>query len=224
MRILLIDDHDMVAAGIRGLLGAAMPGVEILVAGTGEEALRLHREEPCDVVVLDLMIPGIGGVETARRLRAASPGVKILVLTAHLDETNARQALLAGVDGVMAKTSSMRGLLFALEAIQAGGLFLDPSLGGVLVRRFLQASVATDRLSNLLIGLTRREREVLGLLLQGDTSRAMAQKFGLSEKTVHKHRASLLEKMEVKTSRQLKAMRPKLWPLLGLNGENGAGR
>lgn len=198
VRVMLVDDHTLVREGIRHIL-AATPGIEVVAeAGDGTEALGRAAEARPDVVVLDLSLPGIGGLELTTRLRSALPGVKVLILSVHDHQEYVLGAVRAGAQGYLRKDTSPAELRAALQAVARGESYFSPP-----VARHLTAAVRGDSLpedpAGRLARLTPREREVLAGIAAGETSRAIATRLGLSPRTVETYRESLARKLDIKS-------------------------
>ncbi len=195
---MLVDDHTIVREGIRHVL-TATPGVEVVAeAGDGEAALRLAEETRPDIVVLDLSLPGAGGLEVTARLRAALPEIRVLILSVHDHPEYVLGAVRAGAQGYLRKDTSPAELREALRAVARGESYFSPP-----VARHLTAAVRGDApaadAGTRLARLTPREREVLAGIAAGETSRAIAVRLGLSPRTVEGHRESLARKLDIKT-------------------------
>lgn len=192
LRVLLADDHTILREGVRLLL-EAQPGIAVVgEAGDGAEALALaHRLRP-DIVVLDLAMPGLSGLETTRRLRAELPEVQVVVLTMHADREYVTEAVQAGAAGYVLKQAAAQELVRALRAVRDGAAYLHPAATRALIgdyrRRCDEASAG---------GLTPREREVLRQVALGLNNRAIANALGISVKTVEAHRANLMAKLDM---------------------------
>jgi DNA-binding NarL/FixJ family response regulator len=195
---MLVDDHAIVREGVRHVL-AATPGVEVVgEAGDGDTALTLAQDCQPDVVVLDLSLPGLSGLEVARQLRQLLPAVRILILSVHDHAEYVVGAVRAGAQGYLRKDSSPAELREALRAVAGGESYFSPP-----VARQLSAAVrgeATgDDTPGRLARLTPREREVLCGVAGGETSREMAARLGLSPRTVEAYRDSLARKLDIRT-------------------------
>ena len=175
MRILLVDDHPVVRAGLRQLLAAALPAT-VSEAAEGREALALARREAPDLIVLDLNLPGIGGVELIRRLLRQDPAQRVLVLSMHVAPHYAARALQAGAKGYVSKNAPPEELLTALRRIAAGGHYVETEIAQALA---LQGGGA-DPLQRL----SERDLEMLRLLAEGRSLAEIAAALGLGYKTV----------------------------------------
>jgi two-component system response regulator NreC len=191
IRVLLVDDHAVLRSGLRLLLERE-EGVEpVGEAGTAEDAVRsLPRLRP-DLVVIDLEMPGIGGIEGAQRIRDTAPGVRVLVLSMHDRPQDVRRAFDAGADGYLPKAAADEDLVRAIRAVADGERYVHPSLGAALAAPAASAGPIEE--------LTEREREVLRLLALGHTNQEIAQELIVSVRTVESHRAHVMTKLRVAT-------------------------
>lgn len=195
---MLVDDHTIVREGIRHVL-MATPGVEVVAeAGDGEAALRLAAETRPDIVVLDLSLPGAGGLEVTARLRQSLPDIRVLILSVHDHPEYVLGAVRAGAQGYLRKDTSPAELREGLRAVARGESYFSPPVARHLTAAVRGDSPAADA-GTRLAKLTPREREVLAGIAAGETSRAIALRLGLSPRTVESHRESLARKLDIKT-------------------------
>jgi len=190
IRILLADDHVIVRQGLRLLLEQA--GMRVIgEASDGQEALRLAHEHMPDVAVLDLAMPALNGLETARRLREILPQTKIVLLTMYTEEPYVLEALQAGVVGYVLKTQAAGDIVQAIRDALQGAIYLSSRVAHTVVQAYLtQASRSPDP-------LTSREREIVQRIAEGQTTKEIAAVLGLSVKTVESHRSSLMRKLDI---------------------------
>jgi|CXWL01.1.fsa_nt_gi DNA-binding NarL/FixJ family response regulator len=195
IRIMLVDDHNVVRRGLAALLEME-GGFEVVAeAEDGETALRRAGEVQPDVVMLDLSMPRLNGLETARRLRRQLPQTQVLVLSMHEDEEFVAQALQAGAGGYVLKRSMEEELFLALRAVANGNVFVSPAVARPIVDEYLRrAGPSTERSGPV---LTSREREVLQLIAEGRTTTEVAQALSISPHTAVRHRANLMQKLGV---------------------------
>jgi len=195
IRALLADDHTLVRAGIRGLL-RGLPGVEVVgEAEDGHEALRLAEALRPDVVLLDIGMPGLNGLEVAGRLAALDPSIRVLILSMHTSEEYVLRALRAGCAGYLLKRSAVSELEVAVRAVARGETYLSPAVSKQVVDDYVgRTGGATDPID----ALTPRQREILQLVAEGNTSKEIAERLGLSFKTVEAHRAQIMERLGVR--------------------------
>jgi DNA-binding NarL/FixJ family response regulator len=200
IRILLADDHAMLRQGTSELLNRE-PDIEVVgEAGDGQEAVELALRLAPDVVIMDVRMPVLSGIEATRRIRETLPGVQVLVLTAHDDDQYIFSLLQAGASGYLLKTAPVSDLVKAIRQVQAGESPLDPSISRKVVVRMLGdrggllAAAEESSQSEL---LTARELEVLQLLVQGMNNRAIADALYISDRTVQAHLTNIFAKMHV---------------------------
>ena len=200
IRILLADDHGVMRAGLRALLEAA-PGIDIVEeAGNGEEAIHLAGELNPDILLLDIGMPGIGGIEATRRLKQSFPQMKVLILTAYEDESLLREAVTAGASGYIIKRAAQEELIAAIQAVSRGDLYIHPAITRLL---FTAPSPAISTKKGALETLTPRETEVMRYIIRGYTNRQIAEAMFISTRTVEGHRASLFGKLGLKNRVEL---------------------
>ncbi|HEU0016556.1 MAG TPA: response regulator transcription factor [Longimicrobium sp.] len=196
IRVLLVDDHALLRAGLRMLLEAE-PGLEVAgEAGTGEEGVEKAVELRPDVVVMDLSMPGIGGLEATRRITAAGLGIRVLVLTVHADSEYLMPVLEAGGGGYVTKHSADRELVEAIHVVARGDVFLYPTAAKVLAQSIL-APRRAEPSGDALHLLSPREREVLALTAEGYSSTEIGGRLSLSHKTVETYRQRLMDKLDL---------------------------
>jgi len=194
IRVLLADDHTLVRAGIRGLL-TELPGVEVVgEAGDGQEALRLIEEVRPDVVLLDVGMPGLNGLEVAGRIATLDPAIRVVILSMHLSEEYVLRALRAGCAGYLLKASAVSELEVAIRRVADGETYLTPAVSRRVLSDYVQRTRGAEE---PLEALTPRQREVLQLVAEGNSSKEIAQRLGLSPKTVETHRAQIMERLGV---------------------------
>ncbi|MFM2059273.1 MAG: hypothetical protein RLY71_3658 [Pseudomonadota bacterium] len=190
IRLMLVDDHAVVRVGFRMLLQASDPGIEVVAeAASGEEALQRVAEVQPDVLMLDLSMPGIGGLETVKRLRARDARVKVLVLSAHEDTAHARRALQAGALGYLSKRSAPEALVQAVRTVAAGQRYIDAALAQKL------ALAQLGEQPNPVEALSEREFAVFVQLARGATVAAIAEQLSLSSSTVGTHLYHVKQKL-----------------------------
>jgi DNA-binding NarL/FixJ family response regulator len=189
--VIVVDDHHLVRQGIRSLLEKAPDMRVVGEAADGVEAVKLAQQLKPDVVVMDILMPNMNGTQAAERMRSLIPAPRVILLTMYSDTTLVHQALRYGVRGYLLKRSVVEELLLAVRAAAHGDLYLSPAISSSLVESNMKFE---GSLNSSLAGLSPREIEVLELIAQGHTSASIGQVLGISEKTVEKHRSSLMEK------------------------------
>jgi len=204
IKLMLVDDHDIVRAGLRMLL-EAQPDMEIVAeADSGAEALALAQANEFDVILMDVTMPDMTGIETTRRLKECCPSAAVLALTIHEEEEYFFKMLDAGALGYIPKRAAPDDLLQAIRAVHQGEVFLHSSVAGVLVKDFLQRGYTGPTLSDdNLDELTGREQEVLTLIAEGLTNKQIGEQLGISPRTVARHRDNITAKLELSTRAEL---------------------
>jgi len=195
IRLLLVDDHDIVRAGLRMLFMAEKDMEIVGEANSAEEALQAMRELEPDVVLMDVAMPGMSGIEATRRIKEVNPEVFVLALTMHEDEQYFFEMLNAGASGYIPKRAAPDDLVSAIRVVNEGNVFLYPTLAKLLVRDFLQRS--EPGASGIAEILTPREREVLTCIAEGLTNREIAEALVISHKTVDRHRENIMRKLNL---------------------------
>jgi DNA-binding NarL/FixJ family response regulator len=195
IRVLLADDHAILRDGIRALL---TDHPEIVVIGEAEDghwAVHLAHELHPDVVLMDIGMPRLNGLEATRQIKHDCPGVAILILTMHDNEEYLRQVLAAGASGYVLKRAAASELVTAIRAVYRGEAALSPAVARMLIEDYLKSE--DGRIAANPSDLTPREREVLQLIAEGHTSKQIAELLCLSVKTVQAHRTSLMQKLDL---------------------------
>ncbi|MET9889070.1 response regulator transcription factor [Streptomyces sp. NPDC006465] len=201
IRILLADDHALVRRGVRLILDSE-PDLEVVAeAGDGAEAIAMAREHAVDLVVLDIAMPRMTGLQAARELIALKPGVRVLMLTMHDNEQYFFRALKVGASGYVLKSVADRDLVAACRAAMRDEPFLYPGAVTALVRNYLDRVHDGEELPEQV--LTPREEEVLKLVAEGHSSKEIAEMLFISIKTVHRHRANMLHKLGLRDRLEL---------------------
>ena len=193
IRVLLVDDHAVMRAGLRALLQAE-PDMDVVgEAATGEEGVERALELSPDVVLMDLSMPGCGGLEATRRIAAAGLPTRTLVLTLHGESEYLMPVLEAGGAGYLTKNSADRELVEAIRVVSRGDVYLDPGAARVLVKTF--RTPRDEAREDPLHKLSAREREVLTLTAEGYSSAEIGERLGISAKTVETYRERLMDKL-----------------------------
>lgn len=194
IRILLCDDHLLIRASLKSLIGE-FPSVQVVgEAGDGREALEHAGKLQPHVVLMDIAMPGLNGLEATRRLVKDHPQVRVVMLSMHADESHVLQALRAGASGYVLKGSAPRELEMAIEAVARGEIFLSPAISKHVIDVYLNRA---EGQTNSLDLLTPRQREILQLIAEGKSSKQIAQLLDASVKTIESHRASLMERLDI---------------------------
>ncbi len=196
IRILLVEDHAMVRAGLRALLERAEDIKIIGEASNGQEAIEMSLALKPDMLVMDIMMPRLNGIQAAEQLRALKLPASILLLSMYSDEGLIHQAMHSGVKGFVLKTSVSEELLQAIHAVARGETFLSKSVSSIVMDRVTRPrAMQTD---NPLDSLSPREKEIMQLVAEEHTSGEIGRILVISEKTVEKHRANLMDKLHVR--------------------------
>jgi DNA-binding NarL/FixJ family response regulator len=194
--VLIVDDHTLVRDGIRSLLALAADIEIVGEAADGREALEKVRQLLPDIVLMDLAMPIMGGLEATRRIRREFPGTKVLALTQYDDSEYVIPVIEAGARGFVTKMSSSSELASAIQAVYKGDSFLSPSAAAALVDE-CQQKVAVEGEKDSYQQLTDREREVLKLVAEGYTAKEIADMLVVSPKTVEWYKTSLMNKLNI---------------------------
>lgn len=195
IRLLLVDDHEIVRAGIR-MLFLAEPDMEIVgEAGSGSEAVAAVQQLTPDVVIMDVAMPGMNGIEATRQIKKANPETAVLALTMYEDEQYFFEMLNAGASGYIPKRAAPDDLVSAIRAVSQGNVFLHATLAKFLMKEMVQhptppSAVTTEE-------LTPREQEVLTSIAEGYTNREIAEALVISVKTVDRHRENIMQKLSL---------------------------
>jgi len=193
--IVVAEDHTILREGLKALLSTS-PDLRVTgEAADGMEAVRLVRERRPDVVLMDLSMPRMTGMDAIREIRRDAPGTRVLVLTVHKTEEYMRAAFEAGADGYVPKDATHGELLTAIRAVLGGKRYVSPEISGTVIEGYLEGAKTRHR-DTAWESLTLREREVLKLIAEGYKNRAIAELLCISIKTVEKHRDSLIRKLD----------------------------
>ena len=193
-RVLLVDDHTLMRKGLKALLEKE-PSLEICAeAADGMDAVRLARELKPDVVVMDLGLPRLNGVEATRQILEEDPACRVIALSMHQDKRYVTRALRAGACGYLLKDAALEDLVKAIEAVGQGQTFLSPEVAGLVIDELKNQPEGQEQVDSLLTG---REREVLQLLAEGQSTKDIAKLLHISPKTVETHRRKLMDKLDL---------------------------
>lgn len=195
IRILLADDHTILREGIRVLLEDEPDLTVIGEAEDGQSAVKMAAQLEPDVVVMDIAMPLLNGLEATRQIRRDHPQIKVLILSMHDNEEYIRQVLAAGALGYVLKDAAARELIGAIRAVQRGEPVLSPAITRLVIEDYLRWGDAPP--AQISDGLTPREREVLQLIAEGNTNKDIAEILCLSIKTVQSHRNNLMQKLDL---------------------------
>ncbi len=194
IRVLLVEDHAVLRDGIKALVSDETDIEIIGEASTGREALDIIPLLQPDVVLMDISMHGLNGIDATAQIQRDYPAIKVVILSMHDHEEHIFQALQAGAMGYVLKQSDSAELLFAIRAAVAGGSFLSPAISQTIINEYIRRAENKGRGSDLDV-LTLREREVLQLLTEGVPNREITKKLGISVKTVESHRSNMMTKL-----------------------------
>lgn len=193
-RILLVDDHALFRAGVRSLLRGA-PGLRVIAeASDGREALGLVAKRKPEVVLMDITMPGLNGLDATARLAAEFPDVGIVVVSMHADEPYVQRAFQAGARGYLLKHSGRAELELAIRTVARGDTYLSRAIAKSVTRDYAQRARRQEGDDQL----TPRQREILQLIAEGHTSKAIAERLRVSVKTVEAHRGRLMDRLQIR--------------------------
>jgi DNA-binding NarL/FixJ family response regulator len=195
LRILIADDHELIRRGVRTLLEAE-PGWKVVAeASDGQEAFEKAKETKPEIVVLDIGMPRLSGLEAARRLKRVLPQIKVLMLTMHDSERLAWEVLNVGALGYVTKSDTARDLVIAIEALRRDKTFFTPKVDRIILDSFLNGGSSKRAKEMQGEQLTSRQREIVQLLAEGKTSKEVSALLNLSVKTVETHRANIMRRL-----------------------------
>ena len=195
MRILLADDHTLVRAGIRSLIEKMPAGIEVIgEAANGREALELIRSMAPNVVLMDIAMKELGGLEALPKITKNFPNVKVIILSAHSNEEYVIRALRSGAAGYMLKDAATQELELALRAVDEGKTYLSPSISRPVIDSYLER---LDSAASPIERLTSRQREILQMIAEGKNTKEIAARLDISVKTVETHRLQLMGRLGI---------------------------
>ena len=201
IKILLADDHTILREGLRSLIDG-LPDMEVIgEASNGREAVQVAVQKRPDVVVMDVNMPDLNGIEATRQLLKELPDVKVIGLSMYSDKRFVAGMLSAGASGYMLKSNAFDELSSALKTVISGGVYLNPKVAAVVAGDYRERMLKEKR--DIVHILTAREREVLQLIAEGRSSKDIASSLHVSEKTVHSHRQNIMEKLNLHSIAEL---------------------
>jgi DNA-binding NarL/FixJ family response regulator len=200
VRIIIVDDHALVRAGFVSLL-KNLSGIQIVAeAGEGYEALRLIEEKKPDIVLLDISMPGLNGIEVAYRISKEFPEVRTIMLSMHMNEEYVLQAMHVGAAGYIMKDSTSEELEIAIKTVAGGKRYLSPPVSQKVIEDYLKQPLRRGRVATkpgVYERLTSRQREVVQLIAEGYTTREIAKKLNVSVKTIDAHRTQIMDRLNI---------------------------
>lgn len=201
IRILLVDDHKIVREGISSLL-KQYPDMEVIgEAADGRSALRLVKELSPDLVIMDISMPDLNGIDATRRINAEHPEIKVIALSMHYDKQFVSEMFKAGAEGYLLKDSAFEELEHAIRIVMDNKTYINPQIAGLVVESLAsQSTHANHQAFNL---LTEREREVLQLIAEGKSTKQIASDLNVSAKTVESHRRQVMGKLNIRNVAEL---------------------
>ena len=203
IRVLLADDHTIVRKGLRSLLDSDIGIIIVGEAKDGREAVKKAEKLQPDVVVMDIAMPGLNGLEATRQIKKRFPGMKIIILTVHANEEYVLQTLRVGASGYLVKKAAPGDLIEAIQAVYKGDSFLSPSISRTVIDEYIR-QVETKSERDIIYGkLTNREREIFQLIIEGHKNREIADLLYVSIKTVETHKAHIMDKLNVHSTAKL---------------------
>jgi DNA-binding NarL/FixJ family response regulator len=195
LRILVADDHELVRRGIRGLLRGRCGWRVIAEAANGREALEKANKLKPDVVIVDVSMPELDGLQATRQIREATPNTEVVVLTMHESDQMVRRVLEAGARGYVLKSDLAAHLVNAVEDVSAGKLFLTPRVSDIVLKGFLKTGGPSEPKEHSQTRPTPREVEIIRLLAEGKANKKIATELGITVRTVETHRAKIMLKL-----------------------------
>ncbi len=202
VRIVIADDHTVMRSGLRLLLEREQDFVVVGEAADGRAATEIVEQHSPDVVVLDIAMPNLNGIEAAARIATARPKTAIVILSMHSDETYVLRALKVGARGYLLKDSAESDLIAAIRTVVTGRTFFSPAISNMLVEDYIRA-IRERGVEDSYELLTSRERELLQLVAEGKTTKEIATSLGLSASTVDTHRSNIMRKLNVNSLAEL---------------------
>ena len=201
IKVVVADDHTILRQGIKALLDN-QEGIEVVgEAKDGREAIKTIEELLPDVILMDIAMPGLNGLEATRRIKKKFPKVKVVVLTMHANEEYIFQILNAGADGYLVKETAFQDLISAINAVHKGEAFMSPSVSKKVMTDYIQRAQGEEKVS--FDTLTTREREVLKMVSEGKSNNEIAAFLSISVRTVENHRANIMRKLKLKKTADL---------------------
>ena len=195
-RVLLVDDHTLFREGVRALLSTASDIEVVGEAADGKEAIELAEKLSPEIIVMDLVMPGMDGMQAAQHLHDHYPNIKILILSMYDDDEYVCKILKSGASGYVLKRAASDDLLRAIREVENGGSALHPTVAAKLIKDYVRRTKATDHKNSGSV-LTARESEVLKLIAEGRTNQQIAEALGLGRKTVDTHRTNIMRKLDL---------------------------
>jgi DNA-binding NarL/FixJ family response regulator len=191
------DDHELVRCGVRALLGIRRDWKIVGEAVDGKQAVEKARKLRPDMLIMDISMPDLDGLEATRQILQVSPQTKVLTLTMHESDQMVRRVLEAGARGYVLKSDLARQLVKAVKSVSHGNIFLTPTVSNLVLEGFLKAGKPPEKTGSSQRGPTPREREIIRLLAEGKANKQIAEKLGITVRTVETHRAKIMTKLDL---------------------------
>lgn len=194
LRVMIVDDHGLVRAGMRMLL-QKLDGVEVVAdVSDGREAVKVVQTDAPDIILMDIAMPGLNGLDTTSRIAKESPATRVILLSMHANEEYLQQALYSGASGYLLKGADLTELELAIRTVGRGETYFTPAVAKYAIEAYRGK---TEGATTPLARLSMRQREVLQLIAEGHSTKDIAQQLNLSVKTVETHRAQLMERLAI---------------------------
>jgi len=202
INIVLVDDHEIVRQGIKSVLASEIDIKIVDEANNGRDAVRIVREKNPDIVIMDISLPGLNGLDASQQILKINKSVKVLILSMHENRVFIEKALSLGVKGYILKDSAVDEVVRAVREVQGGRFFLSTKISSFVVQDYISRKKRTIKLKSLTM-LTGREREILQLIAEGLNNKDIAVKLNISLKTVQVHRNNIMQKLDIHNQAQL---------------------
>jgi DNA-binding NarL/FixJ family response regulator len=202
IKVMLVDDHKMVSEVLSALLARETDMEVVAIADNGREAIRLARETKPDIIVMDLTMPELNGLEACRRIMAETPESRIIVLSMHMEREYVVEAIKAGAKGYIQKMSAFKTLVGSIRSVQEKNGFLDPIITGIVLKDYIE-HLNKPGVPNEQSALSSREREVLQLISEGKSTKDIAFTLNISAKTIETHRRQIMLKLKLNNVAEL---------------------
>ena len=193
MRLLIVDDHPLIRSGLRTLLERSLDQPQIFEATDGREALDIAANVQPDIVLLDITMPGLNGIDVARRLTTALPACKVIMLSMHCHEERVAECVRAGAMGYLVKDGAVSEVMTAIESAERGEVYISPRVPAVVSKVLERESDVTSPLSLL----SARQREILQMIAEGQSTKEIGYRLNLSGKTIETHRRLLMQRLDI---------------------------
>ncbi|MDT3698995.1 MAG: response regulator transcription factor [Thermincola sp.] len=203
IRVLLVDDHELLMLGLKTLLERKANIEVVATVKSGEEAIEAAQKTDLDIILMDIRMPGLSGIEACREIKENKPGTKVIMLTSYADEEAILASLVAGAEGYVLKQIGSDALVDAVEKVSQGQALLDPVVTKKVIEMVKNIEIEKNQgQPEILSALTEQEKKVLGLMTQGKTNKEIADKLFLSDKTVRNYVSGILHKMDFQNRTQ----------------------